>query len=410
MKYLLTASILLAGCVFAAPGYSYSESSKATLDEAVRAIKIPTEEGGLGLVQDKKLRFNFAASEIYDNNIFLTKDNTQYDLITVLAPGAVAYYGNSKSLYYITYKADVLVHTVHTNQTRVNQDIEGRIELFRNSPIKLTAMDIFQPTTDPATSETNDFIKRVYNDFKTILKYNMSDKSTWEIAYDQVLQNYVSSDYKKYSYLQQIVSPTVYWHITPKSSVTGEYNIGMTRYYEGTDDDSVYHQARAGITGQLTSRSRIFLKAGYQYRIYKAAARKNTQGAVVECGYNYKLSEKTSLEIILGDNINESVYESVGYYKSLNAYASLRHSLTNSMRLNISGVYIRNDYPSDTMGTNGEVKRRNDNLYGADARLEYQFRYWCSMFLGYEFRIRNSNMRDFEYENTRISCGTKVDF
>ena len=404
------AYILLAGCALTIPCYPYSETSKAALDEAVRNIKIPAEGGGLGLVQDKKLRFNFAALEVYDDNIFLTKDNTQHDLITSLRPGASAYYGNSKSLYYIAYKAYVLVHTVHTNQTRVNQDLEGRIELFRNNPIKLTAMDVFQPTTDPATSETNDFIKRVYNDFKTILKYDLSDKSAWEITYEQILQNYVSLAYEKYSYLEQTVSPVLYWNITPKTSITGEYNIGMMRYYEGTDYGSIYHQARAGITGQLTSRSRIFLKAGYQYRVYETSARKNTQGAVVECGYNYRLSEKTSLEVILGDNINESVYEDAGYYKSLNAYASLRHNLISGLGLNISGVYVRSDYPSDTMGTNGESKRRSDNLYGADVRLEYQPRYWCSMFLGYEFRIRNSNMRDFEYENTRISCGTRIDF
>lgn len=404
--FIICTSIFLSSA-----SYCQETSDKAILDEAVRYIKIPQEGEAFGIVRDKTVRLKLDMSETYDDNIYLTKDNARYDLITSISPGIDAYYSTPDSLYFASYQAEMLIYSWHPDETRLNQDLETRIELFRNSRFKFRISDSFRPTTDPATSELTEYIKRIANNFVYNMRYDMSDKSSWEINYNQIIQNYLPHSYQNFSYIENEISPIWYWHISPKTSVTCEYDFGIINYYEGSDDyDSYYHQARVGISGKLTPKSTIFLKAGYQYRIYESPDRKNTQLPVLEGIYQYNLSEKTNIELIAAREINESVYEDAGYYKSINLYAKLSHNLTNSLLLNLSGVYIRSDYPRDTPAENDEYRKRSDNLYGFDGRFEYRFRYWLMAYLGYEYKIRESNIRDFRYKDSKIFCGGKIDF
>ncbi len=409
-KKIIWILFIIGAGIFLPITYSYGQGNKAILDEKVRDIQAPKQGEAFGLLQEKAVRLKFAADETYDDNIFLIKDDTKYDYITTLSPGASVYYGNIDRLFYASYAADILIHGIYNRYTRINQDVEGRVELFRNSLIKLKVSDSFRPTTNPATSETNNFIRRVYNDFKTNIRYDMSEKTAWDFDYEQIVQNYISEGYRDYSYLEHIVSPVLYWHLSPKTSITGEYDLGIVDYYEGKKFSSIYHQARAGITGTLSPKSTIYLKAGYQYRFYDETDIKNTQGAVFEGIYDYTLSDKTSVEFIVAQNINESVYEDVAYSKSTNLYASVTHDLTNSLSVDVSGFYIRSDYPHDTSTVEGATKKRSDNIYGFDTRLSYKLRNWFSSFVGYEFKLRDSDIREFGYQNSRISGGGKIEF
>lgn len=398
-------------CAVLSCGVSYADSEdKKVLDERIRYLEAPKEGEAFGVLQEKRVRISFKADETYNDNIYLTKDNSISDYITTLTPQASLYCGSSNNLFYAAYNADAMMYGKKNKENRINQDIEGRAELFRNSKAKLIISDTFRPTTDPATSETNEFVRRLNNAFDAKLKYDVSDKTALEIDYNQLLQNYLSAGFRDLSYIQHVISPVLYWHLSPKLSATGEYNMGVTSYYEGTNYNSLYYQARGGIQGKLSPKSVIYLKGGYQYRNYESTARKNTQSADFEGVYDYFLSDKTTVHLLGSYGINESVYEDVGYFKSANLYASVAHDLMNSLAFNSSVFYILSYYPKETESSTGELKKRLDNLYGFSANLVYHLRNWISVYAGYEFRIKDSNMRDFEYRNSRVSCGTTISF
>jgi hypothetical protein len=138
--------------------------------------------------------------------------------------------------------------------------------------------------------------------------------------------------------------------------------------------------------------------------------RKNVQTAVMEGVYDYAMSAKTTLEFLASYGINESVYASEGYFTSANFYAGMNHDISNNFGLNTSVSYVRSDYPNETTSTAGDLMKRSDNLYSLYAKATYQFRSWLSAYVGYELRIKNSDMRDFEYDNSRVSCGGSVSF
>ena len=174
-------------------------------------------------------------------------------------------------------------------------------------------------------------------------------------------------------------------------------------------DQSIFHQARAGIEGTLSPKSRISLRAGYQYRNYETSDTKNTQGFVMQFAYDYSISPKTTLQLVASSDINESVWAHSAFYKSYNLYVSLAHHIFYNLDLDVIGVYIRSDYPNDALTVDGQ-RKRSDDLYGAGAKISYYMRTWLSAYAGYDFKFRNSNVRDVGYNDNIVSGGLKLSF
>lgn len=386
----------------------YGSPARAMLDESVRGITTPSKGTAFGLIQERRVRVKLDTDVLYDSNIFLTKDNTKDDIITRLSPGIYAYTGNESNMFLGFYEADVLIYSKNNPKaTRINQVIGGRVDLFKTSPVKINIKDTLRPTSDPATSEIRGFVKRVGNDFAGTVRYDMSPKTSADFTYSQYLEYYLSGDYKGYNYLTHTFAPTFYYHISPKTSLTAEYAFGLTHYMGGKDFNSSYQQGRLGIEGKLTPKSTIFLRSGYQYRVYENSDMKNGQGFVMEGVYDYRLSPKTAVELIVSSNLDESTYSNVGYYRGLNFFAFLNHRLLPNVDVNACGFYIRNDYPHVAEGFD---TKRTDNLYGAGGKIAYRYKYWLSFYAGYDFKACYSNIRVFDYIDNIVSGGAKIDF
>ena len=386
------------------------QADKALLDEKTRSIQVPREGGvGYGVMREKMVRVKLDSNIAYDDNIFLTKDNTQHDIVSTISPGVYGYIGNDQYTAMGFYEAEVLIYARNGNEDRVNQVLGGRVDLFKQGRIKLSVQDALRPTTDPATSEVAPFVKRVNNDFTANVRYDISPKTSLAITYDQYMQYYITESYKQFSYIQHTVSPVVYYHITPKISLTGEYNLGMTNYMGGANYNSLFNQVRFGVEGTLSPKSRVYLRAGYQYRHYYDSDSKNTQGGVLQLGYDYLISPKTSLNLIASSDINESVWNYNPYYNSYNFYASLTHHILYNLDVSVNGLYLISNYPHDVNSVDG-MRKRSDNLYGAGARVSYNMRTWLSAYAAYDFKYRNSNIRDLSYTDDIISGGLRLSF
>lgn len=384
--------------------------TKRILDKKVLDF-LSKREGDLGLLREKRIGVRLNVHTVYDDNVFLVRDNTKRDVITHISPGVSVYGGDRNSLFVGSYDADILTYVDHPTQNRANHSFSGKMHLFRQSPAKVTLIDTLQYTTNPPASETTEFVRRLNNNFAGALRYEMSPKTAISLNYNQVLQNYISSAYKKYSHLQNELSPALYWHLSPKVSLTTGYTFGAFSYYQGRDYDSWYHLIRGGIEGKLTEKSSIYLRSGLEYRDYRHGDSQDTADIIFEGTYKYDLSPKTTLEFIASRHINESVYRDVSYYKTINTYASCTHRLRNNLKLTFSTLYIRSDYPHETPDmVNMGYKKRADNLFGASAKINYDFRSWLSAYAEYGFRYRESNMRNYEYRNNRISGGVRLNF
>lgn len=390
----------------------YSEPNKAMLNENVRYAPAPGTGGGFGIMQEHKIRLKLDTDVTYDDNIYLTKEGKVTDVITRIAPGIFGFIGNDQYTALGFYEADVLIYGKGTanDLTHVNQTLGGSVELFKQSRLKVSVHDTLRPTEDPATSEITPFVKRIANDFGATARYDMSPKTSVSLDYGLGSEYYITDSYKGFNYNQHTISPKFWYHLTPRTSLTGTYTLGLTNYTGGANYNSTYNQGMAGIVGVLTPKSTIGLDAGFQYRSYDNSATKDASGFVMRGIYDYLWSPKTSIQLIGSSDINESVYSSVGYFHSYNLYGSISHHILYNLDLNLNGLYILSVYPHAAIVSGlGEVQRM-DNLFGVGGELRYRFRTWMSAYAGYNFRGNVSNAKAFDYNDNMIHGGVKLDF
>lgn len=394
-----------------------SGSPKEALDENVRYLR--TDSGWeYDATRQKGIRFKLNTNANYDSNIYLSYRERTSDVITHIIPEICAYYGTPGYLLYGFYDTDIMIYGQHPKDTRMNQRMGTNILLFRDRPIKLMISDTFQPTSAPATSEIQPFTKRMNNNFHANLRYDISPKTSVACSYNQLLQYYVQRQYTPYSYLQNSVSPILYWHLSPKTSLTGEYTLALTNYFEtyiptagnaGQNYDSQFHQIRFGAEGTLTPKSKVFLRTGYQYRHYNDSRLKHVGAWVLEGVYDWAVTPKVSVNLVASRDITESTFEDVGYYMSLNLYGSCTWRAFKNLDLIGSGFYVRSNYPHEKRSVENLLKRV-DNLYGAGLEAKYNFTDWIAVFASYDYKIRSSNFRDYKYQDNQFRWGAKANF
>ncbi|MGB2705779.1 MAG: outer membrane beta-barrel protein [Candidatus Omnitrophota bacterium] len=391
-------------------------SPKEALDEKVRYLR--TDSGWeYDATRQKGIRFKLNTNANYDSNIYLTNTNRKVDVVTHIIPGIYGYYGTPGYLLYGFYDTDIQIYGLHPKDTRLNQRVGAKILLFRDRPFKLMFSDTFMPTSAPATSEIQPFVKRMNNNFNATARYDISPKTSVAFTYNQLLQNYVYRTYEKYSYFRNSISPVLYWHLSPKTSLTLDYELALTNYYKAakttaaasSNYDSQFHQIRAGIEGDLTPKSKIFFRTGYQHRHYNDSRLKTADAWVLEGVYDWAITPKVGLNFVASHDITESTFEDVGYYKSFNLYASCKWRTFKNLDLTGRGFYVRSNYPHQKLAETERLERV-DNLYGAGAELTYNFANWIAIFASYDYKIRTSNFVDYRYKDNQFRWGAKVNF
>ena len=369
-----------------------------------------------GAFDDQFLSVKLDTFTEYEGNIYNTKDNTLWDMITHISPGVYINKGTDNNSFKGFYECDQLIYSVYTKNTRLNQAIGFRTELFQNSPFKIYVRDVLRRTQDPPTSETTEFVDRLPNIFEANIRYDMSPKTFFSLGYKQKLQNYLAHSRMEYSYLKHIINPSFNWRLSPKLTLLAEYNPEFVRYYKGAPYNSISQSVVIGAIGNMTPKSQIYIKGGYEYRMYynttigrKVGNWGTAESPILECVYTWMPTVATQFELIASQRIEESVYRGLAYYIDTSAMATIRHKLLLDLAGKTSFFYIRNDYPREVNITNENqgVRRRHDTVLGFDARLDYTIKTWFNVYAGYEFKQKFSNVRNQEFKDSKIYLGAK---
>jgi len=393
-------------------GIRYLQASEVPERKLMPSMDLPYEKGANIFVD------NYIA---YNSNIYSSRDNTQDDYIFYLVPSAYFKYGNEFNSFTAFYDAEQLIYVRNHKETRLNQGVGAKLELFKGGRFEMTIKDIFRRTAAPATSETMQYIDRLPNERNCEFKYNISPKSAIGLKYKQNIRHYLSSSRKDFSYVKHVFAPMFFWNWSPKLTLIGEYDLGFINYYIGHPGySSRSHQIRVGAKGSVTPSSVIFAKAGFHYREYyneEIGTRTKLTGPhgaqwtpILEGIYRWTPFEKTAFEFIAAKRLTESVYKDFGFYNSTNMFVTARRELDPELEAIVTGYYIRNDYPRESKSQTEGIRRRQDSTYGFMTELDYKFDDWLTLYCKYEFRFRDSNFREFGYKVSIISSGAKVVF
>ena len=344
----------------------------------------------------------------YDDNILLTKDDKLDDIIFHIIPGISLELPSRKYAIRLGYQADVLRYADNTDLDTVHHQALADARVNFNFGLGLRLTDRFLITDDFAgfpVPELTERVERWENTLDVGADYTVRERYTFDINYRWFMVDYKDDpDFDQFDRDDHTIAGTFFYRVLPKTSVLGEINYNIVRYDEpavAADRDSNAWRFLVGIKGDLTAKTSVQLRIGWEWRDYDN--RQDWDGLVAEGSIIWKYREPSQVRIFGGRANVESLFEGTNYYVSSFGGVEVRHFLSDRVILRARGLGGVNQYPEDpTLGVGSAD--RTDHFIEAGASVKYQMRRWLAFELGYNFLWLNSNFDEFDYTDNRVKA------
>ena len=369
---------------------------------------------GLGVSAFAQQPLNlFVSQDIsYDDNIYLTKEDTKSSAVSSTAAGfdysskipgsGLALALNGKAAY-----------NAYTEDSSRNSYFDGRAGLgFGNSIFNVS--DIFVYTEDPANSSLTDRAKRIYNGADFTIKTSANKPIGIGLSASDALDKYIDDEFKQLSRNRVNGGVQLYYNISPKTNVFGEYVYSATSYNDNEANDSKSGTAAVGIDGQIAAKVTGRAKVTYESRTYDnelAGAQKDKSVAGYNVSVKWMPSEQNAI-ILAGERKMEETQFGVNrYYITTGVSLSLMQKIFDKLDASLTVAYEKMAYdeanPSSWSSYPNE--KRSDNLVMVRPSLDYKFQKWLMAGVWYQYRDRSSN-QDFDYSSNKAGAYVKVLF
>jgi len=344
----------------------------------------------------------------YDDNILLTKDDKLDDIIFHIIPGISLELPSRKYAIRLGYQADVLRYADNTDLDTVHHQALADARVNFNFGLGLRLTDRFLITDDFAgfpVPELTERVERWENTLDVGADYTVRERYTFDINYRWFMVDYKDDpDCDQFDRDDHTIAGTFFYRVLPKTSVLGEVNYNIVRYDEpavAADRDSNAWRFLVGIKGDLTAKTSVQLRIGWEWRDYDN--RQDWDGLVAEGSIIWKYREPSQVRIFGGRANVESTFEGTNYYVSSFGGVEVSHFLSERVILRVRGLGGVNQYPEDpTLGVGSAD--RTDHFIEAGAAVKYQMRRWLAFELGYNFLWLNSNFDEFDYTDNRVKA------
>lgn len=363
--------------------------------------------------------FSLKTSETYDDNIYLTKTNAKEDHITKISPSVLFSMTSKVVALDLNYVMDITRYQNRKDQSGTSHLLmtyirPGSLALpffhRRGGKIGLEIQDDFQPLiTSVATSEQTERSDRTQNEFSAAVDYYMSPKRTLSLEYKNKYQYYRTSTLRTYSTIENDISPTFYFHVSPKWSVLAGYEYGVIDYMEGGDDSSRHQSLKGGVIGKVLKKVLTRIEAGKEWRVYKDEANGKANKVFFTTAFTNRFSPSTMASLELNYTISESTYTGNPYYMESEIDFDIEHKITYKTTGTFGLACARHNYDRYTT-EDGATKKRMDNLFQPSVGIRYYFKRWLVGSLSYDYRKRTSNFGKFGYVNNRIIGAIDIQF
>ena len=352
----------------------------------------------------------------YDDNVFLMPSaQKQGDRILIGRGGLDLGLAGENGGLDLGYAVESLTyHRFHEANNSVNQTARGGGDWKFGAGGRFSLSDKYLSTTDPATSELTERLKRRENTVAGGLDLPLGGKT-----YLGLLGDDTKTAYKENEPIATLLDRSAWtagarlgWLSTEKTKVFLEYRHGATTY---DVDVSTYKNNKTdfyavGVSGQWTEKTKGELVAGSMTRSYdtKLVGVKNKATTpFVEASAKWAAGEKTFVALEASRRFEESTVNR--YYTATMAGLSLSQGIGNHVSVRLFGSGGSDQYPDDiTIGA--KTAKRSDTLSQAGADLKFTFLQVVWLRVGCLYRARSSNFDVFNYANNLGSAELGLTF
>jgi hypothetical protein len=335
-----------------------------------------------------------SVTERFTDNVFNTNTDRQSSFSTVLSPGVEIIFPRTKKRYQVEllYQADLERFNRFSSENADNHKVLGKAEARLPVGLEFYGNDEFNRSHDPRginISPELDFFK---SNLATVgVAYNLSDRFKLKVNYSNFLLDYDADRNKFRNRTDNGVSGYLYYRFLPKTSAFVQYEYMVIDYVHSDDLDSREHHFYAGITWDITGKTKGTVKGGYGIKEFEDATIKGYQGSIVEISIDHNFSPRHSLKIKGLRTTQETNIEGSTFFVTTGLTLEYFHKFTGK----ITGTAFMS-YTKD--GYRGPLARRDDTWEGGLGLL-YQMRRWLRTEARYSYTKRNSNIEDFTYGN-----------
>jgi hypothetical protein len=165
--------------------------------------------------------------------------------------------------------------------------------------------------------------------------------------------------------------------------------------------DSKEHHYFGGIQWDITAKSKGSVKAGYGNKDFADRTFGSSNEFIMEAQIDHKLTPKTSLILKASRKTNETNVLTTDFVVSSFAGIEYLQRLTGKITADAKFGYTNDKY-NGVFTSGGVTKKLTNDYYAASFALQYKFKEWIQMDLGYLYDLRKSSFPEFGYTGNSV--------
>jgi polysaccharide biosynthesis protein VpsM len=395
----------------------------ATAFAEAPAAETGTISGDVFGKRSKWLHAYLTLTEVYDDNIFNTENQTQDSWVTVISPGIQLMLPSSdqkaedidtatttpgglvfgrfddasfrRFRAYLGYAPSFELYCADSDENTTTHSAQGGIQLNLKSGLSFDIISRYINSYDQnranTSSQTDQFTSLLLN---VTAGYTFTEKLRLRADYANFAVDYHQNENGFRDRTDNAFSGSLFFKIRSKTAFFVQYRHIDMAYEDRTDQrDSTIKDYRLGMTWNITAKTRGSLSAGCGTREYQDLNLKETNRVTVEANISYWFSPKTQIAIGGYHRNEESANTDYGYTLTTGASVSYSQTLTHKISFDLDLSYRRDDYKDRLDQTSVTVDAR-EGYYAVSPSLSYAVNRWLSAALVYEYRDNTSDFDD----------------
>jgi polysaccharide biosynthesis protein VpsM len=403
------------------------------------AKTIPQEEKPIGTVKASRnffqsigsnLHGSLTLSGIYTDNAYNSPTNKKSDFSTILTPeiwlqlpavnerpkevefgstyapgGLVLSRFTPETLRKfnasIDYRTDIPLTSVNSpSDNTLTHNLTGNLS-YHGNRISLDMIDQFQRSYETGVSSIPNQVDRFYSNlFNPIVSWDVGSRLKLQFRYSNYYLDYDAEGNGFRNRIDNGFDEYLFYKLTPKTSAFIEYDFTDVSYMSDATLNSRENNFYGGVQWDITAKSSGSIKAGYGIKDFDTISN-STNNFIFQAQLNHRFTPKTSLAFAVYRETDETDIVSTYFILSTGATLNYQQLITSKITGSIDLEYINEKYNGDlTFG--GQTNAREDNVYQAGLRLQYEFRRWLKTSIGYTYLTRISNFPGFSFSGNTL--------
>ena len=356
---------------------------------------------------EKPLKFIFLEDVSYDDNIYLTKDDTKSSIISSTQLFAEYLNNIPNSGLKLGAKAN-LGYNAYSEAAAKNDYMNAGLNInLSNSKFFLD--ENFLYTADPATSELTERAKRISNIASFRFKTSLEKKISIGFLASDIYDNYIDDDFSGLNKNRVNFGVQAYYNVSTKTSFYLGYLLSRIDYEKESFRESFGNSVSLGVNGKLAKKIKGTAQISYDTRSYDKElenADRNTGLFGYLVSLTYEPTINNSIELTGERRMEESTFANNRYYISTEVGLQYKHQILTKWTAGIFASYENMAYPETVNDIN-----RSDDLIKVKPSIEYKFKDYLFASVWYQLRNKASNFGDaVEYLDNKVGAQIKFCF